>query len=452
MTVKTTFSLFLFSALLLTACQPELDVPKPQAGNADFSKTIAVGGDFMAGYQDGALYRRGQQYCIPALLAEQFKTAGGGAFSQVLMPDDKGIGLNDKIWESKYITSSRLGYKTDCQGVSSLFPVRATVSAGAAVPYLSGLAGNSIQNFAVPYATLAQYFDPSFGDLASPAAQQNPFYNRIAGTPGVSTILSDAKEQHASFFTAWVGMEDIYTYAASGGTVGPIPSTAGFSMYLDSLLQGLTGNGAKGVIANIPDFRCFPYYTLVAWDNADITQSQADDLNDVYQPAGLTQIYFHQGRNGFIIDDVNANGGFRQMHSGEYITLSVPVDSMKCNNYGLLVNTISNRYALDSGEVYTIDQAINGYNSVIAQKAAQYNLALVDMHSFMSTVKTGIKWNGEDLNTEFVTGGFLSLDGYHPNQKGYALIANEFVKAINNKYNSTIPTINCSECNGVLFP
>lgn len=451
MTIKTTLA-FLLPAFILASCQPQLHAPELNPGTANFSRTIAIGGDFMAGYQDGALYKRGQEYCIPALLAKQFKLVGGNAMSQVLMPDDKGLGLNDKPWESKYITASRLGDRTDCQGVSSLFPLRTTISASAAVPYLSGLAGNSIQNFAVPYANLSQYFDPAFGDLFSLQAQKNPFYNRIAGTPGISTMYSDAKAQHATFFEAWVGMEDIYNFAASGGTSGAIPSSADFSMYLDSLLQGLTSEGAKGVIANIPDFRSFPYYTLVAWDNADITQSQADDLNNVYQPAGLTQINFHAGRNGFVIDDASANGGFRQMHAGEYITLSVPVDSMKCNNYGLLVNTINNRYALDSTEVYAIDAAISSYNGIIAAKAAQYNLALVEMHSFMTSVQSGIKWNGEDMNTQFVTGGFISLDGYHPNQKGYALIANEFVKAINSKYGAVIPTVNCAECNGVLFP
>ncbi|HEY0029203.1 MAG TPA: SGNH/GDSL hydrolase family protein, partial [Bacteroidia bacterium] len=112
----------------------------------------------------------------------------------------------------------------------------------------------------------------------------------------------------------------------------------------------------------------------------------------------------------------------------------------------------NDRYVLDSNEVYEIDQAISSYNAVIAQKASQYNLALVDMKSYMQNVVSGIKWNGVSFNMEFVSGGFLSLDGYHPNQKGYSLIANEFIKAINNKYKSTIPEIYCTECDGVKFP
>ena len=125
---------------------------------------------------------------------------------------------------------------------------------------------------------------------------------------------------------------------------------------------------------------------------------------------------------------------------------------MKCEKYGLVFNTINDRYALDSAEIFTIDQAVNSYNILIVQKAAQYGLALVDMHAYFNSVKTGIKWNGADFNATFVSGGFFSLDGYHPNQKGYALITNEFIKAINVKYNAVIPTVNCVECDGVLFP
>jgi hypothetical protein len=439
-----------FSLFLISSCTPELEGPEPKPGDADFTRTVAVGGNYMSGYQDGALYMKGQRLSIPALLSEQFKLVGGSSFSQVLMPDNNGLGLNSKSWESWFITASHLGNKTDCKGVTALSPFKSYVSLTAATPYLSGLAGNSIQHFAVPYANIADYFNPAFGEPFSTTGNKNPYYNRLASTPGSSTIYSDAKNQNATFVTAWVGMEDIFNFAASGGTSGTIPSSATFSMYLDSLLRGLTAGGAKGVIANIPDFRNFPYYTLVLWDNANITQGQADTLNDAY--FGIDNIHFEAGRNGFVIDDITTPFGYRQLHAGEYITLSVPLDSMKCHKYGLLVYTINDRYVLDSTEVYEIDQAISSYNNVIAQKAAQYNFALVDMHTYFTTVKAGIKWDGADFNTTFVSGGFFSLDGYHPNQKGYALIANKFLEAIRSKYNSVIPTINCVECDGVKFP
>ncbi len=453
--MKTTqlfFPVLLFSIIaLFNACSLKLDIPAPNPGNADFSKTISIGGNYMAGYQDGALYRNGQQLSIPALLTEQFKQVGGSQFNQALMPDNNGLGLNSKVWESWFITPSHLGYKTDCKGVRALSPLKNFISQSEATPYLISIAGNSIQNLAIPYANIIDYFSPSFGNISSPQ-KINPYYNRVASNPGTSTIYSDAKAQNATFIAAWLGMEDIYNYAGSGGTSTAIPSSGSFSAYLDTLLGGLTTGGAKGIIATIPDFRVFPYYTLVAWDNADLRQTQADSLNDIYTPAGLTQIHFNIGRNGFVIDDISANGGLRQLHAGEYITLSVPLDSMKCEKYGLMFTTINDRYVLDSSEVYTIDNAINAYNAVIIQKAAQYNLALVDMYSYFNSVKSGIKWDGADFNATFVSGGFFSLDGYHPNQKGYALIANEFIKAINTKYESVIPTVNCVECEGILFP
>ena len=450
--MKKTVLLSLFSLFILPSCTPELDAPEPSPGDANFTKTIAIGGDYMAGYQDGALYKKGQEVCLAKLLAEQFELVGGTGFNQVLMPDNNGLGLNSKTWEGWFITPSHLGYKTDCEGVTSLSPLKSYVATSAATPYLSGIAGNTIQNISVPYATMADYFNPAFGEPFSPAGNTNPYYNRIASTPGTSTMYSDAVDQHPTFFTAWTGMEDIYNYASRGGTGAGIPTAAQFSVYLDSLLRGLTAEGAKGVIANIPDFRSFPYYTLVAWDNADITQDQADDLNTAYSSGGLDHISFHMGRNGFVINDAAAPGGVRQLHTGEYLTLAVPIDSMKCFQYGLLVNTINDRYALDSTEVFGIDQAVRDYNTVIAQKAAYYNLALVDMNMYFTSVKAGIKWDGADFNAEFVSGGFFSLDGYHPNQKGYALIANEFIRAINMKYNAVIPTVNCTECNGILFP
>lgn len=439
--------------MIVASCTPELEVPEPSAGEANFSKTIAIGGNYIAGYQNGALFKKGQTLSLPALLAEQFRLVGGNVFSQALMPDDNGIGTNSKIWESYFITPSKLGYKTDCKGVTSLSPVKQYISVADASPYLVGVAGNSVHNLAVPYATMQDYFNPSFGDPFSTMGNKNPFYNRIASNPGVSTLAGDIAERNPTFVIAWMGMEDIYNYAASGGTSAPLPSASSFSNSLETILNPLTSGGAKGVIATIPDFRSFPYYTLVKWDNADITQIQADSLNYLYDTlSGLSHIHFVHGRNGFVIDDVTAPGGIRQLKNGEYITLSVPLDSMKCYKYGLLVNTINDRYVLDSTEVYAIDQAISSYNAVIREKAAQHNLALVDMFSFIKTVESGIKWDGADFNMTFVSGGFLSLDGYHPNQKGYALIANEFIKAINSKYKAVIPTINCVECDGILFP
>jgi hypothetical protein len=440
------FLLLLYLVILLSSCKPDLNVPVSTAGEANFSKTIAIGDNFLSGYQDGALYRKGQELSIPALLAKQFSTAEGSKFLQPLMNDDYGLGIDPKPWEGMYLSKKVLGFRTNCEGETGLYPLSSNIFPASASAYLSPVYG-SVNNFSAPFLKIADLFNPQAGTSTG-----NIYYHRFASNPGASTILSDAGSANATFFTVWTGMEDIYDYARNGGYNKTILPPAQFEIYLDSLLRVLTANGAKGIIADIPELNSFPFYTLVPYNGAELTSTQADSLNDIYHPAGLTHINFAEGKNAFVIEDSSAPGGYRQMVEGEIITLSTPLDSMRCNYYGLLVQVIHDQYALDTTEVAAISQHIQQYNAIIRQKAEQYNLAFADMNQFFKNVVTGIKWDGVDYNAEFISGGFFSLDGFHPNQKGYALIANEFIKAINAKYNSTLPPINCFECDGILFP
>ncbi len=445
-------SFFLLAATLFAlGCKPNLDIPEPASGDANFSKSIAIGGNYMSGYQDGALYKDGQTRSIPALLAIQFALAGGGEFNQVLVSDNNGFGWNLKPWESWFVKASRLNYRFDCEGTRSLGPVKDSLSRNNAAALYANSYSAANCNFSIPFARTAELFYPALG-LDPGINYSNPFYFRIASARGSSTVIGDAQNANATFFSAWLGMEDIYEYARQGGEGTTIMSPALFSNYLDSVFIRLQQNGAKGCIANIPDFRSFPYYTLIPWNGADLTASKADSLTDIYETAGLTHIVFSEGNNGFIINDANAPSGVRQIHSGEYLTLSVPLDSMKCDFLGVLFAVLPDRYVLDSSEVAYIDQMTASYNAIIAQKAQQYGLAFVDANSYFASVQSGIKWNGVNFTTEFVTGGFFSLDGYHPNQNGYALITNQFIKAINLKFKASVPTLNCTDCNGVLFP
>jgi hypothetical protein len=431
----------------LTTCTPDLKVPKPTAGNANFSRSIAIGGDYLAGYQDGALYRKAQTNSIPALLAVQFQLVGGSYFRQALMPDNNGLGLNPKPWQSRFIAPLHLGYRTDCKGLSALTVLSDTISRSAAAPYLTGISGNAIQNLAVPFATISQLLTPVLGKPGGP----NPYYNRIAGQVGVSTVLSDSKNANATFFSAWLGVEDIYNYASNGGYLSTIPSATSFSNALDTILGGLTANGAKGILATIPDFRVFPFYTLIPYNGAILTKNQADSLTAYYVSIGFHNTIFSAGNNPYLISDPAATQGIRQLLNGEFLTLAIPSDSLKCNFMGLST-MMPDRYVLTQTEVALIDQSIAAYNAVIRQKASQYGLALADMNGYFNSIKSGIKWDGVNYNSQFLSGGFFSLDGYHPNQAGYALIANEFIRAINNTYKSSIPNVNCADCDGVLFP
>ena len=139
------------------------------------------------------------------------------------------------------------------------------------------------------------------------------------------------------------------------------------------------------------------------------------------------------------------------MVEGELILLSVPLDSLKCNKMGS-VFPFRNEFVLTNPELIDIRNTINGFNAVIASASANYNLALVDSYSFFKQLKTGIVYNGISLSAKFVSGGAYSLDGVTLNPRGNALLANEFITSINQKFKATIPKVDATKYRGVIFP
>ena len=83
--------IFLSLVGLLFACKPEIDEFDASAGSADFSNYISVGNSLTAGYADGALYASGQENSFPSIMAQQFKTVGGGEFVQPVVNSEYGV-------------------------------------------------------------------------------------------------------------------------------------------------------------------------------------------------------------------------------------------------------------------------------------------------------------------------------------------------------------------------
>jgi hypothetical protein len=66
-------------------------------------------------------------------------------------------------------------------------------------------------------------------------------------------------------------------------------------------------------------------------------------------------------------------------------------------------------------------------------------------------VSGGITANGYTVTSAYVTGGAFSLDGVHPSPRGYALIANKFIEAINMTYGSNLKGVDLGTYR-ILFP
>ena len=237
------------------------------AGTADFSKYVALGNSLTAGYADGALFRAGQSNSYPKLLSDQFALAGGGTFTIPYMNDNIG-GLLIGGFPLPGV-GTRL-YFNGCAPVN--------LSATPTTDLASPLVG-FYNNMGVPGAKSYHLLAPNYGDpngLFTLPRTANPYFVRFAQNQTTS-ILADAMAQIPTFFSLWIGNNDVLGYALSGGVptsqdpvngdnITPPNGTpgVGFDGTYTALINTLTSNGAKGVVANIPYVTAVPFFTTVS--------------------------------------------------------------------------------------------------------------------------------------------------------------------------------------------
>jgi len=100
---------------------------------------------------------------------------------------------------------------------------------------------------------------------------------------------------------------------------------------------------------------------------------------------------------------------------------------------------------LDADEIASATTAVNNFNSTIATVAAAHHAALVDFNGFFNNVKTnGIAIAGEKYTADYIAGDIFSLDGVHPSDRGYGIVANEYIKVINASFGMNVPLVNVS--------
>ena len=116
-------------------------------------------------------------------------------------------------------------------------------------------------------------------------------------------------------------------------------------------------------------------------------------------------------------------------------------------------NPIPSAFILDDVEQAQVQTATAAFNAALITAANQRNLAVFDANTFFRSVATsGVVTNGVSNTTSFISGNLFSLDGVHPTPRGYAVIANEMIKAINAKYGAAVPGLDATAYRGVKFP
>lgn len=446
--MKTSY-IFIAAAVIITAgsCKSKIEPEKPVAGEANFANYVAIGNSLTAGFADGSLYRSGQINSYPNMLAGQFQLVGGGEFKQPLLPGESGWPVVPALGR---FPKRVLGYSTDCMNNTSLGPVLysgAIDTAGSAANIGSG---GPYNNLGVPGIRCIDFGLTGYGML-------NPYAGRFFSNPAQQKPLDVVMQSQPTFFTLWLGGNDVLGYATSGGegavsgglSPNDISAENVFKATYDATIQALVSTGAKGVLINIPDVTSIPFFTTIPAQGLALTrQGQADSLTAAYAQLGFQ---FKVGANYFVIQDAAAPGGMRQLKAGEYVLLTTPQDSIKCRGWGSL-KPIPKQYVLTADEVANVKNATAAFNAIIADNANTHHLGLMDANTYMKTLQSGITWNGVTYTPTFVTGGTFSLDGIHLTPRGYALVANEIISVINQTYKATIPGVDINKYGGIRFP
>ena len=482
-------------AIGLVSCEPEFenavtDEGFYDAGDADFSNYVSLGNSLTAGYADSALYMSGQEDSYPNIMAEQFGFVGGGDFTQPLTSDNFG-GL---LFGGVQISGNRLVLSADENG--NPFP---TPLDGTPMTDVTTSATGPFNNMGVPGAKSYHLVTPGYGSVAGVAnGTANPWFARFA-TSESTTVLADAVSLNPTFFSLWIGNNDILGYATSGGSgvdqAGNFdPSTYGgnditdpnvFAAAYSAQVDALVAGGAKGVLLNIPDVTSIPYFTTVPTQSIPLDAATAGAVNAQFalyngalgqlvaggfisaEEAAIRAINFVEGVNYPIMTDVDLTdvtailigagldpqtaallGQLRQVKSDDLVVLtassalgSVPDPSNPLGIVGVSI-PLTNQFVLTSTEQGRVAAAGAAYNAIIEGLAAANELGYGDMKSALADVAAnGAFYNGGVLTSTYVTGGAFSLDGVHPSPRGYAFTANTIIDVINTTYNASIPKV-----------
>ncbi|KQK27177.1 G-D-S-L family lipolytic protein [Chryseobacterium aquaticum] len=476
---KIIISTLAVSALFFTtSCETDFDTDVKDIvvtkGEADFSKFISLGNSLTSGYRDGALYSGGQNESFPSMIAMQMKLAGGGDFKQPLMPNNVGGFTNLPGFPGKLELKMVNG---------SLSPV----ANNAAAALDNVVSGAPYQNMGVPGAKVSHLLAPGYGNPAGLSlGLANPYFVRFASS-STASVVGDALAQNPTFVSLWIGNNDVLGYATTGGDgtnpITPVDGAVGvgFTSTYTALVSTVfpAGTTRKGVVANIPNVTNVPFFTRVpAMPLTNLTAAQVTQLNSGYATynAGLAQakalgvindaeyqkrlIKFTAGAvaNGAVITDkdlatVPGLPKYRQTTSKDYILLTASTVLTPQAGGGTSV-PLEDKLVLTEMEAAKVLAATASYNTTIKNLADSKGLAFVDMNAKMTELnsKSGIVWDGVKYTATFVTGGAFSLDGVHLTGRGYAIVANEFIKSINAKYKSTLPQVDPNKYSGVTFP
>jgi lysophospholipase L1-like esterase len=365
-----------------------------QAANAgNFTTTVFLGDSLTAGYQSGSLLDSAEVHGWAPLVATQAKFPIVQAL--IAPPGAPGVLQLESLGPPPVITATA--------GTTTGRDNPATQVTDLAVP---GAELNDVAN-TVP--------------LVSPTTGEQQITQLVLGFPGLG--LGEAYSQATFAINAkpttiflWIGNNDALV-ADETGMPSSMTSVADFTTQYTALITELsTKTNAHLIIGNIPDVTIVPYLQPAATLLAEY--SAATGL-----PAAELSVLF-----GITAGDLVNPEGLGEISAILGGTQKTP---------------ISDAGVLTAAEVTAVQAQVVAFNQVIAAQGKAVGATMVDINAIIGQAATGLTINGYTANNAFLN-GFFSLDGIHPTNTGYAVVANGFIDAMNAAFKTSVPDVNLS--------
>lgn len=437
-TITTLTLIPVLLVLLLAGCT--LDAPdsplglEAPAGTEIFANYVSLGNSLTAGFMDGGLMMTGQLNSYPRLIAMQMGldvSPYNTGFSQpyIAFPGVGSSTPSDPANAAGVLFFNGSGVAIVGETAQTAVP-GLLVAAAQPTPYHNlGVPGATLHDVMNAYDAYTStpvgnsFFnfinrESLFGNVEMPATSVSPAYQS-------ASMFAQAVAKGPSLATVWIGNNDVLG-AAMNADIATRPPTnvATFQTEYTALLQTLagglvqrTGFPATIVTANIPSITSIPYFIPRATFETAIGTALPDAA---YAEADVAYVTFPT---------------LSWIQNPDNTGLQIPAGGPGNGGAG----------TLSTSEATTIAAAVAGYNQIIAGVTAAVNASgyascgMVDANTLMSTVTTDY---GATAATHFMflvgsmgvdaaaDATLFSLDGIHPNNRGYGVIANAFLAKI----------------------
>ncbi|MEL6253916.1 MAG: hypothetical protein AAFR87_18045 [Bacteroidota bacterium] len=410
--------------------------PVPKTGVLSLGKYIAIGDGYSAGFgntdifdpnSDIGLHASAQLNSFPELLVNQLNQATFVADFRTELLEGNGSGYYQ-------LEEVRIPVCSD----QEIEPVLLEVEAES--KWKENFDNSGLNNLSTPRLRLSEVEE----------TEVNNIFLKLLRQDSTETYLDIIERSSPTFFTMYLGSRDLLDYAMRGGSdpnFPLIPSEDFINAYAKLLRTAFLANPdvTRGVVGKIPDISEFPFFTSIGplWrDQSNCNIS--------------TRSVYIETRAGTIR---TARETDRILLPASYL---IGQQNTSGDQFGLTnERPIPESLVLDSEEVRELKEVISDYNLGIDSLVLDLNntypedrVAIARVDVLVQGLTIGLIEDGLDINTEYLSGGFFSLDGLYLTPRGNALLTNEFIKAINGTedFGAIISPVNVISYSGVVFP